>query len=81
MEKRLQKIICKIVNLDENEVFFFEDLNLQENLGYDSIKFIQLIVEIEQEFDIFIDDQYLEIERLGIYNNLINLIENLIQNH
>ena len=77
MEKKLQKIICKIVNIDENDVEFFEGLDLQNDLGYDSIKFIQLIVEIEQGFDVLIEDQYLEIEKIGIYGSLVRLIDSI----
>jgi len=52
---------------------------LTDDLGYDSIQIIELIVELESEFKIEIDDDDLEIENLIIYGKLHKMIERKIR--
>ena len=60
----LQKIIAKILNVDPSEVT--EETTFAEDLGADSLDTVELIMELEKEFDITIpDDQAEKIATVG----------------
>ena len=50
----VQKIICDYMGLSVDEVTL--DANLHEDLGMDSIEIISVVAEMEEKFDIRIDD-------------------------
>ncbi len=51
--EKLQKIIAEVLNVDENEIT--PDTTFEDDLGADSLDVFQIIMGIEQEFDIQID--------------------------
>ena len=64
--------------LDEKDV---NEEHIDENLitlGMDSIKFISLIVTLEDEFDIEIPDNFLLIQEMDTPQKIITIIENLL---
>lgn len=56
-----------------------KDINIFDDLGYDSIKFIQLIVRLEEYFKVEIDDDMLLIENFSTINQIKNSMEKLIE--
>lgn len=72
-DKKLKEIIveCKdgidITKIDEQ-------IDLVRDFGFDSINIIQLIVQIESEFDIEIGDEDLILARLSPYKNLVEIL-------
>ncbi len=76
-EERLKEIIfsckCGINSSDINE-----EIDLIKDFGFDSISIIKLIVEIENSFDIEIEDQYLLLEKLSPYKELVGIVENYL---
>ena len=50
---------------------------LTDDLGYDSVKLITLIVEIESFFKINIADEYLDVEKLIIFGSLLNITKSV----
>lgn len=79
IESRLKKII-KLCNQNVDVNSIGNKTNLVEDLGFDSISIIQLVVELENEFDIEIDDKYLLIESLSPFYSLIDIINHSINN-
>lgn len=79
IESRLKKII-KLCNQNVDINSIGNKTNLVEDLGFDSISIIQLVVELENEFDIEIDDKYLLIESLSPFYSLIDIINHSINN-
>lgn len=75
----LWKLILKFVEIDLEDVIVFDNahdyIDLINDLGYDSIKLISLIIEIENEFDIEIQDEFLALEVLRSYMNLDNIVK------
>lgn len=55
-----------------------KDINIFDDLGYDSIKFIQLIVDLEEYFKVEIDDDMLLMENFSTIKQITDLILNLI---
>ena len=75
----LKKLIIKngnqtfLQNIEIDNAIFE---NFFENLGYDSISIISLIVDIENEYGIEIDDNYLNINNLNSIENIKEIISN-----
>lgn len=74
IESRLQKII------DEKEelVFLKGKFNTDADIagmGINSLMFIKLIIEIENEFDMEFDDDDLDMENLNTFGDLIKYID------
>lgn len=77
IENKLINIIKHCDNsLDTKDINSKTDL--VNDLGFDSISIIQLVVELENEFDIEINDEYLLIEYLSPFKSLIEIINNSI---
>ncbi len=51
--EKLQKIIAEVLNVDESEIT--PETTFEDDLGADSLDVFQIIMGIEQEFDIQID--------------------------
>lgn len=56
-----------------DEIHIFDDLN------FDSIKFIQLIVKLEDSFDFEFPDEYLQMDRFSTVNQIINTVVELME--
>ena len=77
IDKKLKSIIITIathVAQDVDENLINENTILTSELGYDSVQIIELIVALEDEFNIEIDDDDLDIENLTNYGNLYEMI-------
>lgn len=79
-EKKLKEIIC---NIAKNEMCI-NDINdetlLIDDLGFDSVQIVSLIIEIESTFDVMIDDANLDIKTLSQYALLRNMVERTVNN-
>ena len=60
-------------NYDINMIDVFQDL------GYDSIKFITIVVEMESYFHIELPDEYLSADDFGKIGVIIKAIEELVE--
>ncbi|MFN5241906.1 MAG: acyl carrier protein [Aphanizomenon sp.] len=56
--RKLKRIICEQLNVDENKIDL--NTNFVEDLGADSLDAVELVMAIEEEFDIEIPDQVAE---------------------
>ena len=56
--EKLQKIIAEVLNLSEEEIR--PDSTFVDDLGADSLDVFQIIMGIEEEFDIEIDNEEAE---------------------
>lgn len=74
----LWKLILSFVEIDLEDVVVCDNthhyIDLIKDLGYDSIQLISLIIEIENTFDIEIQDEYLTLDILRSYVNLENIV-------
>jgi len=55
MIERLKDMICEYVEADKNQIS--EDSRFMEDLGFTSFDFMSLIGEIEEEFDVEVDER------------------------
>lgn len=79
-EEKLKELIVNIAMQDVDAISINEETNLINDLGYDSVQIIELIVQLEMEFDIEMEDDDLDIENLIVYSRLYKTIERKIKN-
>jgi len=76
MEKKIREFISELIKLEQNAMNSIDsDADLIE-FGLDSLNSIELIVRLEDEFNIEIDDNDLFIDKINTINKLINIIQN-----
>lgn len=77
----IKNIIKEIYITEENECSEIEDMQddtLFESIGMDSIKYVQLIIEIEDTFNITIPDEKLNMNADNTINKLDEMIKEII---
>lgn len=75
INKELMQIISSIIGIEEKTFEINENTNLIYDLGFDSFKLVTLIIEVETHFNIIIEDNDLDIDKIalvGYLNKLIN---------
>ena len=72
---KVREILCDQLDLDESTVN--EDSNIVEDLGADSLDSVDIILALEDEFDIQIPDE--ETENIKTVGDLCNYVEKLRQ--
>lgn len=79
VDVRLQRLICEVIRINQNkdmvsELVVEQERDLLDDFGLDSLLMVQLIVEIESEFDIEFDLADLNMDVLRKYQNLRDYI-------
>lgn len=82
-ERKLRNIIKNICRLEVEETYIENKLeeahcNLMEELGFDSLLIVELIVEIEEVLGFDFDMNSLDINTLKFYDGLIETIKKYI---
>ena len=72
--EKLQKIIAEVMNVDEEEVTM--DTTFVDDLGADSLDVYQIIMGIEEEFDIEIPNK--EAEKIVSVGDAVEAIKNAV---
>ena len=73
--EKLQKIIAEVLNLSEEEIR--PDSTFVDDLGADSLDVFQIIMGIEEEFDIEIDND--EAEKIKTVQDAADQIRKVIE--
>lgn len=74
VEKRVIKIICEQLDVDEKDVV--SEASFVDDLGADSLDQVELIMAMEETFDISIPDE--DAEKIGTVQDTIDYIKNVI---
>ena len=72
--EKLQKIIAEVLNVDTQEVTM--ETTFVEDLGADSLDIFQIVMGIEEEFDIEIPTE--QVEKIVAVGDAVEEIKNLI---
>lgn len=67
-----------LVVLFEEQGIFVDELNHDENLVFDSLTLVSLIISIEDFYSIEIPDEYLTHEKFDTINKVQNIIVDLL---
>lgn len=73
--EKLQKIIAEVLNLSEEEIR--SDSTFVDDLGADSLDVFQIIMGIEEEFDIEIDNE--EAEKITTVQDAVDQIKKAVE--
>lgn len=72
--EKLKQIIADILNVDPKEITM--ETTFMEDLGADSLDVYQIVMGIEEEFDMEIPEE--KIENITMVGEAVNLIKNAI---
>ena len=78
MNEKLKKMVFEILGNNDVPDEIDGDSDLILDLGYDSLSFVQLLVEIEDEFGIHLNDT-LSIDIISKYSELERLVNEKIE--
>ena len=73
--EKLQKIIAEVLNLSEEEIR--PDSTFVDDLGADSLDVFQIIMGIEEEFDIEIDNE--EAEKITTVQDAVDQMKKAVE--
>ncbi len=73
--EKLAKIIAEVLNVDANEITL--DTTFVDELGADSLDVFQIIMGIEEEFDIEIDNE--EAEKIKTVQDAADQIRKVVE--
>lgn len=74
--EKLKKIISEVLNVEEDDITM--ETTFVDDLGADSLDVFQIIMGIEEEFDIEIDNE--EAENIVTVSDALEQIKNAINN-
>lgn len=68
---KLKEIIMDHLDVEEDEVTM--DANIQEDLDADSLDMVDLVMSVEEEFDLKIEDE--DVEKIKTVGDIVSFIE------
>lgn len=75
--EKIKKIIAEVLNINENEISM--DTTFIDDLGADSLDVFQIVMGIEEEFDIEIPNE--EAEKIVSVGDAVEQIKNATNNN
>ena len=73
--EKLKEIIAEVLNVDVNEIT--KDTTFVDDLGADSLDIVELIMALEEEFDLEIPDA--DAEKVVTVNDVVEYIKDNVQ--
>ncbi|HDZ23538.1 MAG TPA: acyl carrier protein [Desulfobacteraceae bacterium] len=74
VEEKVKKIICEQLNVSEEDVV--PEASFVDDLGADSLDQVELIMAMEEEFDVSIPDE--DAEKIGTVKDAVDYIQKAI---
>ena len=72
IEEKIKKIICEQLDVPEEDVVM--DASFVDDLGADSLDQVELIMAMEEEFDVSIPDE--DAEKIATVRDAVNYVMN-----
>lgn len=69
--EKVREIICDQLDLDEDKVVM--EASITDDLGADSLDVVDLVMSLEEEFDVEIPDE--EVENIKVVGDIVKYIE------
>lgn len=83
VETKIFELIFRSDNLEDYNIDASADImsiNIFEDLGYDSIQFVELIISIEKAFMIEIDDDMLDMSLFSTVQDIVKSVKEMVGN-
>lgn len=74
MHDRYIDIIAEVAKFDVTKDGINEDMSLVEDLGFDSLAFINMVVAIENDYGITFNDEYINMNKLRTVKDVKNYL-------
>jgi acyl carrier protein len=74
IEEKIKRLICEQLDVDEKDVV--PEASFVDDLGADSLDQVELIMAIEEEFDISVPDE--DAEKIGTVQDVMDYIKNAV---
>ena len=75
IEEKIKKIICEQLDVQENDVVL--EASFVDDLGADSLDQVELIMAMEEEFDVSIPDE--DAEKIGTVKNAVEYLKKALE--
>ncbi len=73
VDEKLKEIIVRCgVGIEKEKINL--KTNLINDLGFESVNIVELVVDIETEFDVEIEDEYLDPSIIAEYDKLLEMV-------
>lgn len=72
--EKLKKVITDVLDIEEEKISF--ESNFLEDFGADSLDIVEMVMAIEEEFNIEIPDE--DVEKVLSVNDVINYIQSAV---
>lgn len=72
MLNKVKEVLVQTTNIDPNVIF--ASSSLKDDLGIDSLDSVEIILELESQFNVKISDN--EIEELKTVGDIVNILNN-----
>lgn len=79
MDNNMERLNNIIASYSSKEITFSKDINLIDDLGFDSIVLMEMIIKIEQEFDLEFDDELLIFDYIASYAFLSEFVHKKVK--
>lgn len=73
--EEIKVALVEVLGLEDDSSIKEED-NIIDNLGADSLDFVELVMKLENIFEVKIEDE--DVEKVVTVEDLVNLIENIL---
>lgn len=73
--EEIKGALVEVLGLEDDSNIKEED-NIVDNLGADSLDFVELVMKLENIFEVKIEDE--DVEKVVTVEDLVNLIENIL---
>lgn len=71
MFEQIKEIIAQLMRIEKTSIFL--ESHLKNDLGFDSLMILELVLELENVFDIEIDDS--QIKSFVLVSDVVNIVQ------
>ena len=73
--EKVRDILCEQLDVDEEKVTM--EANITDDLGADSLDMVDLVMSLEEEFDVEVPDE--EVENIKTVGDIVKFIESHVE--
>ncbi len=73
--EKVRDILCEQLDVDEEKVTM--EANITDDLGADSLDIVDLVMSLEEEFDVEVPDE--EVENIKTVGDIVKFIESHVE--